>query len=145
MLHHFTGNTLASEPFNLSQQKRSKDKRAVLELLKYVNGVHCINVPDDFATQLLEAHFIVSESPFNMHEETVDGIIRACKKWRQYLSDQTDFDRLVCHELISMATSHAAVLSVYFTEKAGFNLVENKPVPSYAIIVNHNGDVSELR
>lgn len=134
----------ATEPHNPSIQQRKSSKLSAESIVRYIQEHHCINVPDDFVIELLSAHFNVSAAPFTMHHSAVDGIISACTEWKQYLSDQTDFDRLVCHELISMAKSHTSILSVYFIENAGFRLVETKPVPSYALIVDRDGEVREI-
>lgn len=142
----FEPTPFATETHNSSiPQGRSSSRHTAESIVKYLRDYKNINVPDDFVIELLSAHLNVSAAPFTMHHSAVDGIISACTEWKQYLSDQTDFDRLVCYELISMARSHASVFSVHFTEKAGFRLLQTKPAPSYALIVYRDGEVNEVR
>lgn len=135
----------ASEPFKTSQEQRNLDKQNVAELLNNLKEVYHIKVPDKFVNRLLEAHFCTSSAPFYMSDNTINSIFEACSKWKTYLKNPADFDSLVCNELIYMEIAHCSVLSAYFIEKAGIELVDKRPSPSYALIVSRNGDVKEIR
>ena len=142
----FEPTPFATETHNSSiPQGRSSSRLTAESIVQYLQDYKNINVPDDFATKLLEVHYIVSCNPFTMKLSAIDAIISESKKWCRYLRNQEDFDQLVCYELISMARSHASVFSVHFTEKAGFRLLQTKPAPSYALIVYRDGEVKEVR
>lgn len=140
----FEPTPFATETHNSSIPQGSSSSRLTAELIVRYLGSKNINVPDDFATKLLEVHYIVSGNPFTMNLSAIDAIISESQKWCRYLRNQEDFDPLVCYELISMARSHASVFSVHFTEKAGFRLLPTRPAPSYALIVYRDGEVKEV-
>lgn len=145
MSSFFEPTPFATETHNSSiPQRRSSSRLTAESIVKYLQDNKNINVPDDFETQLLQAHFNVSDAPFSMNWSAIDAIISEGKKWCRYLSNQEDFDQLVCYELISMARSHASVFSVHFTESAGLRLLGTKPAPSYALIVYRDGEVKEV-
>lgn len=104
------------------------------------------DVPDDLAHKLSAAHNFSYITPLRMSTAAIDGIVLACREWAKYLSNPKDFDRLVFHELVTMAKCHTSVLSSYFTESvAGFKLTESKPGLSYALIVDRVGNVKAVR
>lgn len=128
-----------------SPEQRRRGTTSVNRFIQYIEEKHSINVPTGFKRQLMEAISLTSASPMlYMPSDTVDNIVDVCGKWKQYLVNQSDFDRLVCHELLQMVMSHVSVFSVYFIEKAGFELVPEKPGSSYAVIVSRDGDVREV-
>ena len=143
MESYFDPAIYASGPFEPSPQVIKKSKKEVEDFVKDLECEHHINVPDDFSMQLLTAHCRTSGMPFSIDYYAVEVIIRECRKWMKYLSYLSDFDRLVCSELISMASSHVAVLSAYFSEKAGIKLA-TMPRISSAIIIDRYGNVHEM-
>lgn len=98
-----------------------------------------------FANSGFSSEYMPSITPFYISEETVDSIVESAKKWRRYLQNSADFEGLLISQLTSMLCCHVAVFSVYFCEKYGFKMVEERPDPSYAIIIDRDGNVKEMR
>jgi len=126
-------------------RKSGKNKLSITSLQKFLKEEHGIILSYDFIEELRAAHHQHSDTNFFIPSQTLDSIIYVCRYWEQFLSNKSDFNNLLCRELISMAKVHASVFSVYFIEKAGFELVAEKPAISYAIIINSNGNCHELR
>lgn len=78
---------------------------------KYLQEVHSVNTPEDFAVKLTLAHHDFRGAPFQMSLDIVDAIVEACGHWRDYV---TEWDTLVCGELITMAHIHTSVINWYF-------------------------------
>ena len=134
----------ARKSFNrLSQNTSLQGNLDLKQLFKFLEKEHGICVPKDFPDYLLEVHAQSSNAEFVIPARTVDSIVLACNEWKQYLRNKNDFVPLFCNELVSMVKTHGSVFSVYFSELAGFQLV-NKPDPSYAIIVSKNGVIREM-
>ena len=135
----------ATETFNFSKrQGKLHGNLNSKELFPFLEENYGITVPDTFPKQLLEAHYRTYKTAFSIPAITIHSIVSACNEWEKYLSEKNDYISLFCHELISMAEIHTSVFSVYFSEQAGFKLID-KPLPSYALIVNRSGNVRELR
>ena len=136
--------TFAQEAFSRPSRVKIYGDLDINGLFEFLGENYSIKVPDGFPEHLMNAHSKCSEADFLIPARTVDALVSVCDEWKQYLSEQSDYLSLFCHELLSMVRTHVSVFSVYFLERAGFQLI-NKPVSSYALIVSQNGGIREMR
>ncbi|MBQ2835618.1 MAG: hypothetical protein IJE68_02135 [Clostridia bacterium] len=115
---------------------------------RYLQEVYLINTPTDFPKRLNMAnsrHESVVKS-LKLSFNTLDGIVKSCEKWKDYLADQQSFELLVCLEVMSMTKIHASVIAARnFHEKQGamgVRLKDDVYIPYlFTTIVSHFGEV----
>lgn len=131
-------------------------------IVKRLSKVHGLILSSEFKRKLIED--TLNKSPdvegwddewngwenkpkkkFDMSEGALYSIVEQCFKWRKYLQEPDDFEVLLQTALSSMMKCHTTVFSTYFCEKDGLKLKDLKPAPSYAIIIDCNGRVKEIR
>ena len=74
-------------------EKANKDTPAAKKVQDYLNEVHRVKTPENFASKLTLAHRNFRGSPFHMRLKVVDAIVEACEYWQDYVVDWND---LVC-------------------------------------------------
>lgn len=151
----------ASEAFR--ETGISKKDAADLDwIVKRLSKVHGLILSSEFKRKLIEDTLNKSsdvegwndewnewekkpKKKFDMSASALDSTVEQCSKWRKYLQNPDDFEVLLQTALSSMMKCKTTVLSTYFCEKDGLKLKDLKPAPSYAIIIDCNGIVKEIR
>jgi len=118
-------------------ERANKDTPEAKKVQKYLQEIHKVNTPTDFASKLVLAHYEFRTSPFYMSLQLVDAIVEACNHWKDYVME---LDTLICNEVLSMARIHTSVIHEYFLRKHGFTL-KQKPSLFRETTVRENGEI----
>ena len=100
-------------------EQANKETPAAEKVHKYLQEVHGVKTPENFAVKLTLAHHDFRGSPFTMNLRLVDAVVEACEHWQEFVAN---WDELVCAEVLSMARIHTSVIHRYFLIKKGFFL-----------------------
>ena len=122
-----------------AKEEWSKDNAQVI--CEYLIDVHQVQVPEDFADQIMSAHkqFYTGERDIHLSFKLVDVIYVACTMWKDYIYDSKEvFDQLVCEEVLSMERIRTSVIAGRnFAEKQSMPLRERPPYLFTTIVTEH--------
>lgn len=116
-------------------EKQLSSEQQVSEYLKEIYGVE---VPEDFPEELGAAHATFHGNEFSISFDSIDAVVSACDLWKEYIAKTTDYNRLICEQVLSMIRIHAAVIATRDIVKSDIQL-RKQPSYVYSVQVTYDG------
>lgn len=116
----------------------SRNKLKAYMIVEYLQKIHGIHVPEDFAEQLYITNSESYTSLLRIPLSTFDAIVDACQLFEDYV---VNYDIFVCQQILSLIRIHTCVISEHTLAKDHIAM-KCKLLTSLRAIVHKNGGIT---
>ena len=116
----------------------SRNKLKAYQIVEYLQKIHGIHVPEDFAEQLYITHVEFNSSLLLISLRTLDSIVHVCELFEDCVAN---YDLFVCQQTLSLLRIHTCIISEHTLVKDPIHAKCKLPT-SIRAIIHKNGSIT---